>query len=288
MKMKLIKDFHAANAWALKVREENIHRLDMSMVKDSDCDIEKLDINFNLDELADDLMKLAKKAYPKPKDGYSKGGHPNQDYFLFKGRNHKGDAILDEAVLELLAEEKYAIPESVGLRPEFWNTFQLQYVPHLVYGYRHPPLKEDAKFNVDNLASQLVYKNYLGRTWLRLALTKDDDGVIDLDLASRGQVDFWRSHIFGQKSVWGRRLIRAFVKYQYPNKKEIRLLEKSQSGENTACEGIRFFIKQLAGSTSTMCLDIMSEEDLLKHMDELTIQGDIRYSEQWRKDHIGN
>ena len=140
------------------------------------------------------------------------------------------------------------------------------YAPRPIYGFRHAPVSKKApKFNTENLVSSRVYEHYYGRHWMRLAMTRDEDSRLDVDMAMKGSAEFWRSHIFRQKAVWS-----------YPNKDHRKMPE---STKDNVCDGVRLFIKHLVSSTSNYCLDILSEQELNAFFEGLVSAGNIELSE---------
>jgi hypothetical protein len=266
--MSTIKIFDASvgklQTLALALIERGDQFVDTTLLP-SDITFQKdeVTLGFDVAELASEVRGLAKASY-------------EQGPFRSKKRSHPGDTPMDHGVIDLFS--RYVIPDDLGFRPEFWNSLTLLYLADVVYGYRHASVTEGQLPNVENVVSASVQESYFGRCWLRLALTKNEQDAYEPQLAKRGSVDFWRSHVFRQKSTWGTNITRAFVKYQYPEDSLPRLDEAINDYE---CDGIRLFIKQLAGSTSVKCLDILTEDQLIKHMNELSERGKIRLSKHW-------
>ena len=186
------------------------------------------------------------------------------------------DAEFDARVIRLLSE--FWLPEELGTDPRFWNAFALMYAPRPVYGFRHAPVKaKNPKFNPTNLVSHLVYEHYYGRQWMRLAMTRNKEGDLDLDMALKGSSEFWRSHVFRQKAVWSPTIVRSFLNYQYAADGQRTM---SESADKDKCDGIRLFIKHLVSSTSRHCLDILEESELADFFGDLVRAGDIELLER--------
>ena len=270
MKMKIIKDVQIANVLAQRVYDdrESAACLSENLLEKGQYSSEEICINFDVSELVKKIRSLADKCYP---DG---------PFLGVRAKGHKGDALLDEGIIRLLSE--YEIADEIGFRPEFWNSFQLYYLADIVYYYRHPPVPaKDPKFNFKNLVSGDTRENYMARLWLRLALTRKESGEYDVEMAVKGSSEVWRSHVLRQKSVWGNKLVRAFIDFQYPEGLPERLFEGAN--KNDVCDGIRLFIKHLAASTSVKCLDIMDETQIIQHMKDLSEELDIRHSQGWNE-----
>jgi len=113
---------------------------------------------------------------------------------------------------------------------EFWTwlaVFRFRELVDWRYGGKAAP----ANFGIGNWSENLMY-----RLWLRADIVyKPGDKNDPYSLARRGDQDFWRSHVFRQDYGKCRSLVRALVRYQFPdsspdsptlNSKEIRELAK--------------------------------------------------------------
>lgn len=222
----------------------------------------KLDLRFPLETLANEITTLCSRVY-------------GDDVLEAKSRGMAEDHEFDAGVIRILAD--HWIPDELGFDPDFWNAFALMYAPRPIYGFRHAPVsKKNPKFNTENLVSKRVYEHYYGRHWLRLAMTRDGAGNLDLEMAQRGSAEFWRSHIFRQKAVWSPKIVRAFLLYQYPAEDRRRMHESSKAD---VCDGVRLFIKYLVSSTSQHCLDILTESQLIELFEGLVSAGNIEVTE---------
>lgn len=267
--MIIVSKMDVATRLAQQLVNEKLSVISKSNLAVGDYKTEELKMDVDLNLLSQKIIEAAANIYPE--GPYDEKPRLSQDIEM------------DHEVIKILSE--FDIPDEIGFRPEFWNSFQLFYVATVVYQYRHAkqPSKPDKPtfFNLQNLVCRDIYETYLGRQWLRLALTRDEKNKYDLDLALRGSGDFWRSHVFRQKSVWGRNIVRAFVKYQYPTNTKTRLWEGTTDKGKSVCDGIRLFIKQLAGSTAVKSLDIMDEVQLEEHMQLLAKSASIRTHDNW-------
>lgn len=255
-----------AQRYAEKVWKEDKNNIELADLDSSSYKLEQININFNIEDFAKEIRKLAKQNYDKPFDRDSK-----------KPRAHAGDKPFDRAVIDLLS--RFPVPEEVGSRPEFWNSVVLLYCADVVCRYRHA--RVDKNFNPENAASASVHENYLGRNWLRLFLTKSPNGY-DVELAQRGDVDFWRSHIFRQKSLWSSNVVKAFLEFQFPEQ-DVQRLWSGRKDEDGACDGIRLFVKHLAALSSNVALEIYPQPEFEAHMQNLVTHGNIKLDPDWKK-----
>ncbi|GIW91341.1 MAG: hypothetical protein KatS3mg109_1773 [Pirellulaceae bacterium] len=69
-----------------------------------------------------------------------------------------------------------------------------------------------ANFGIGNGSENLLY-----RMWLRADAAYDPSRSDPYELARRGDQDFWRSHVFRQGYGRCRSLVRALIRYQFPD-----------------------------------------------------------------------
>lgn len=245
------------HALAGKIAQERLDLVSPEGMGGYELTNRKSELGFDLQELANDIQVACDRIY-------------GNEILTKKARGTDEDHLFDEVVIDLLA--KFWVGDHIGTNPHFWNAFSCMNAPKPVYGFRHAPRSETDTFNTDNLVNERVYESYYGRHWLRLAMTRRDDGSLDLEMAKKGSAEFWRSHIFRQKAVWSPKLVRAFLNFQYPDQQDRKMRESTQ---DNVCQGIRLFIKHLVASTTEHCLDILSQDDLENLFEDLVSGGGI-------------
>jgi len=95
-------------------------------------------------------------------------------------------------------------------------------------------------------------ENLLYRLWLRGDLGLDDTAADKYHLSRRGDIDFWRSHLFRQSYGNARTFARAFIRFQFPDDKpeEPRL----------KISVIRELVKRLRRARANLVFEILDEE----------------------------
>ncbi len=97
---------------------------------------------------------------------------------------------------------------------EFWTWLAVFHFRELV-DWRHGGengLAAPANFGIGNGSENLLY-----RMWLRADMGCRLGAADPYELARRGDQDFWRSHVFRQGYGRCRSLVRALVRYQFPD-----------------------------------------------------------------------
>lgn len=96
---------------------------------------------------------------------------------------------------------------------EFWTWLAVIHFPQLVewrYGAQ-------AGADLKNYGIGARSENFLYRLWLRADLSLDDTASHRYHLTRKGQVDFWRSHLFRQGYASVPAMARALIRFQYPD-----------------------------------------------------------------------
>lgn len=137
----------------------------------------------------------------------------------------------------------------------FWNWLGTSIGYDLVYrryssddGKRFPAVRN---FASDNAAHTFFY-----RLWLRADMSVCYDGDhADYTLTTRGDVDFWQSHILRQRYAEAPDFARALIRFQYPDGQSMaRLTGRKQIP-------IRTLAKELKSSCANNQIELMDEEE---------------------------
>lgn len=97
-------------------------------------------------------------------------------------------------------------------------------------------------------------ENLLYRSWLRAELVLDEHSGDRYHLCDRGQIDFYRSHLFRQGYANARGFARALLKYQYRDAKDV-------AKPHLKLGQIRELVKRLRRMRSNLFLEILDEAE---------------------------
>jgi hypothetical protein len=104
-------------------------------------------------------------------------------------------------------------------------------------------------------------ENLLYRLWLRAELVLDDRATDRYHLCDRGQIDFYRSHLFRQGYANAREFARALLKYQYRDAKDV-------AQPHLKVDQIRELVKRLRRMRSNLFMEILNEAECHKVIEE--------------------
>lgn len=130
--------------------------------------------------------------------------------------------------------------------PEFWiwlTATHCQEVVDLRYAGKKRSLKN---FGIGGSGENLLY-----RLWLRAEIARGASSQGDYKLASCGDIDFWRSHIFRQRYGEVRSFTHALLQFQFPAEKGGKPRLK--------IDEIRDLAKHLKRARSNLLYEVMSE-----------------------------
>lgn len=97
---------------------------------------------------------------------------------------------------------------------DFWRWLAVYHFRSLIewrYG------KPAGEVNLPNFGVGSAPENFIYRLWLQAELTLDEGARDRYHLSRRGDVDFWRSHMFRPAYSNARPFARALVRFQYPD-----------------------------------------------------------------------
>lgn len=104
-------------------------------------------------------------------------------------------------------------------------------------------------------------ENLLYRLWLRAELVLDEQASDRYHLCDRGQIDFYRSHLFRQGYANARGFARALLKYQYRDTKDV-------AQPHLKVGQIRELVKRLRRMRSNLFMEILDEAECHKVIEE--------------------
>lgn len=134
--------------------------------------------------------------------------------------------------------------------PEFWVWLAAVCFSDVVeWRYKSPkgPTKL-GNYGVGSKGDNLMY-----RLWLRAELLLDETSKDRYHLSDRGQIDFYRSHLFRQGYANARGFARALIKYQYPY--------EDRAAPKLKLVDIRDLAKRVCQARSNLFLEILPEDE---------------------------
>lgn len=207
--------------------------LDLDRLVKSRGDGEELDQTF-ISDLAADLATLKAK--------YSADGMKSQK----NANQFEGDAA--RAI-----HKRVQVSAEILADPDFWLWLAVVYFGDIVeWRYGNPEHGTGlANYGIGARSENLIY-----RLWLRADLVLDEEADDRYHLSQRGQIDFYRSHLFRQSYANARNFSRALLRFQYPH------------GDTTAphlkVDQIRELVKRLRRLRANLFLEILDEKECCK------------------------
>jgi hypothetical protein len=164
------------------------------------------------------------------------------------------------AAFEALAAERVhglvpKVPEAIA-DAGFWRWMAVAHFAPLIE-WRYGSKSSGCALNNYGIGSSS--ENFLFRLWLRGELGHDIAASDPYLFARRGDVDFWRSHVFRQSYANARQFGRALLKYQYPDPKGPARLKTS---------AIRELVKRLRRVRMNRCFELMDEAACLRCIED--------------------
>lgn len=137
---------------------------------------------------------------------------------------------------------------------DFW-TWLAVFVFRELVDWRHGGTKGEAK--PANFGIGKRDENLLFRMWARADIGYDPSNAADpYDLARRGDQDFWRAHVLRQGYGASRTLVRALIRFQFP--------EGADGSATLKGLEIREFVKRLKRLNANVLFECMHENDVQK------------------------
>lgn len=163
-------------------------------------------------------------------------------------RDPAGSAFEAEACVEL---HKLLPFDAQMLGDHEWWTWMTVFHFRTLVDWRYPPLAAAANFGIGNRSENLLY-----RMWLRADVAYDAARGDKYELARRGDQDFWRSHVFRQGYGRCRSLVRALIRYQFP--------DGSNGNPTLQTDAIRELAKRLRRLHPNLIFEYLDEETAYK------------------------
>lgn len=138
--------------------------------------------------------------------------------------------------------------------PDFWLWLSVVHFSDIVeWRYGNPQNGTGAaNYGVGARSENLLY-----RLWLRAELVLDEQAEDEYHLCDRGQIDFYRSHLFRQGYANARNFARALLRFQYPN-------DGDATQPFLKVEQIRELVKRLRRVRSNLFMEVLDEVECRK------------------------
>jgi hypothetical protein len=147
-------------------------------------------------------------------------------------------------------------PDVLG-DPDFWLWLSIAHFGEIVeWRYGNP----EHGTGVANYGIGTRSENLLYRLWLRADLVLDERSKDKYHLCRRGQIDFYRSHLFRQKSANVKNFARALLRFQYPH--------FDAAAPNLKIDQIRELVKRLRRLRANLFLEILDEQECRKVIED--------------------
>lgn len=120
---------------------------------------------------------------------------------------------------------------------------------------------EKVNFGISTQAN--VFEGLCARIWWRGYRFYDDAAKNPYELAERGYVDLWRSHIIRERYSYAENMARAFIKFMYPTHGVV-------SGHHLGL--MRALPPKLKARHTSCCFESLSEEECTEIIEELAAE----------------
>jgi len=146
--------------------------------------------------------------------------------------------------------QRVNVPPEIGADPDFWLWLSVAHFRDIVeWRYGSPEHGTGlANYGIGSRSENLMY-----RLWLRAELVIDEKATDRYHLSRRGQIDFYRSHLFRQGYANVRTFSRALLRFQYPN--------EDATTPNLKIEQIRELVKRLRRLRANLFLEMLDEQE---------------------------
>lgn len=162
-----------------------------------------------------------------------------------------------EAEAARAIHQSMKVPAEVLADPDFWLWLAVVHFSEIVEWRYGSPEKGTA---LPNYGIGARSENLLFRLWLRAELVLDEHSGDRYHLAKRGQIDFYRSHLFRQGYANVRNFARALLRFQYPS--------EDATAPRLKVDEIRELVKRLRRLRANLFVEILDEKECRKVIEE--------------------
>jgi hypothetical protein len=155
-----------------------------------------------------------------------------------------------EAQAARAIHERVVVPPEILADPDFWLWMAAVHFTDIVeWRYGNPENGTGlANYGIGARSENLMY-----RLWLRADLVLDETAKDRYHLCRRGQIDFYRSHLFRQGYANARNFARALLRFQYPH--------GDVAAPFLKVEQIRELVKRLRRLRANLFVEILDEQE---------------------------
>lgn len=173
--------------------------------------------------------------------------------FGMDGMKSQKNANQFEAEAARAIHERIQVPAEVLGDPDFWLWMAVVHFTDIVeWRYGNPTNGTGlANYGIGARSENLMY-----RLWLRADLVLDEKAKDRYHLCQRGQIDFYRSHLFRQGYANARTFARALLRFQYPH--------GDAAAPHLKVDQIRELVKRLRRLRANLFLEILDEQECQK------------------------
>ncbi|NWG75489.1 MAG: hypothetical protein HXY24_12920 [Rubrivivax sp.] len=162
-----------------------------------------------------------------------------------------------EAEAARVIHQTVKVPSEVLGDPDFWLWLAVVHFSDIVeWRYGNP----EKGTGLPNYGIGARSENLLYRLWLRADLVFDEKSDDRYHLAGRGQIDFYRSHLFRQGYANARNFARALLRFQYPS--------DDATAPHLKVDDIRELVKRLRRLRANLFVEILDEKECRKIIED--------------------
>jgi hypothetical protein len=170
-----------------------------------------------------------------------------------EGMKSQRNANQFEAEAARAIHERVNVPSEILADADFWLWLAVAHFSDIVeWRYGNPENGTGlANYGIGARSENLIY-----RLWLRADLVYDEEVSDRYNLCRRGQIDFYRSHLFRQGYANARNFSRALLRFQYPH--------DDPTEPKLKVDQIRELVKRLRRLRANLFLEILDEQECRK------------------------
>jgi len=179
-----------------------------------------------------------------------------------EGLNNHQDANAFEAQAAKAIHQIVRAETSILADADFWLWLAVAHFSDVVeWRYGSPT----SGASLPNYGIGARNENLLYRLWLRAELVLDEKAQDPYHLCERGQIDFYRSHLFRQGYANARSFAKALLKFQYRD-------EHNAAHPHLKVVEIRDLVKRLRRMRSNLFMEILDEAECRSVIEEEACQ----------------
>lgn len=174
------------------------------------------------------------------------------------GLKNPASANQFEADASARIHRRLTLPAAILGDADFWLWLSVAHFSDLVE-WRYGSPAEGTAFANYGIGART--ENLMFRLWLRAELVLDEQAQDKYHLSRRGQIDFYRSHLFRQGYANARDFARALIRFQYPHATD-------GASPHLKIIQIRELVKRLRRLRANLFLEVLDEPQCRKVIEE--------------------